>query len=175
VNDFLVERHWPQPLTEADMASMMVNGGDCLAIHRVSLCASLLSADGSELLCHFRSPDAESVRIAMRQLGSPPATVWACQTQDAPGIEAADLARVNVAVSHGFDAPAAFGARQMVEDIDVGCFRLHRVRLVRSHLAMDGLRMLCLYQAPDAESVRLVQRRAGLPPDRVWAVRRYTP
>lgn len=175
MNDILVERHWPQPLTEADMASMMVQGADCLSIHRVSWCASLLSTDGSELLCHFRSPDAESVRIAMRQMGSPPATLWTCQTQDAPGIGSGDLARINVAVSHSFDAPAEFGARQMLEDIDLGCFRLHRVRLVRSHLSMDRLRMLCLYQAPDAESVRLVQRRAGLPPDRIWAVRRYAP
>jgi Protein of unknown function (DUF4242) len=175
VNDILVERRWPHPLSESEMHSMMSMGEGCLRIHRVTFCGSLLSTDGMDLLCHFRSPDTESVRIAMRQLGSPPARIWACQTQDAPGIEPADLTHVNVAVSHEFDAPAEFGERQMLEDVDVGCFRLHRVRLVRSQLSMDRLRMVCLYQAPDAESVRLVQRAAGLPPDRVWAVRRYAP
>jgi hypothetical protein len=31
------------------------------------------------------------------------------------------------------------------------------------------MRMLCLYEAPDAESVRLANREASLPFDRVWA------
>jgi hypothetical protein len=35
--------------------------------------------------------------------------------------------------------------------------------------------MLCLYQSPDAESVRAAQREAGLPVDRVWAFDRIAP
>jgi hypothetical protein len=176
MNDVLVERHWPQPLTEADMQMMQASTGhSCLKIHRVTWCGSLLSADGLDLLCHFRSPDAESVRIAMQQMEMPAGKVWSSQLQDAPGTDDADLARVNVVVSHRFDAPASFGDRQLLESVDMGCFQLHRIRLLRSHLSMDRLRMICLYQAPDAESVRLVQRQAGLPADRIWAVRRYAP
>jgi hypothetical protein len=167
--DIVVERVWPQVLGDA----MMDASEGCLGIHRVTFCGSLLSSNGQDVLCHFRSPDAESVRIAIRHMGSPAARVWACRTQDEPDIEEADLARINVAVAHQFETPAQFGERRMLEQVDMGCFQLHRVRLVRSHLSMDGLRMICLYQAPDAESVRLAQRRAGLPPDRVWAVRRY--
>jgi len=29
--------------------------------------------------------------------------------------------------------------------------------------------MICMYHAPDAESVRLAQRQAGMPIDDVWA------
>jgi hypothetical protein len=76
MTDILVERHWPQPLTEAGMFAMMSAAEGCMGIHRITWQGSLLSADGRELLCHFRSPDAESVRIAMKQLGSPPGKVW---------------------------------------------------------------------------------------------------
>ena len=43
---------------------------------------------------------------------------------------------------------------QVLDEVDMGCFQLHRVRLLRSYLSNDGLRMLCLYRAPDAESER---------------------
>jgi hypothetical protein len=33
--------------------------------------------------------------------------------------------------------------------------------------------MLCLYQAPDAESVRLAQHQANMPVDRVWACHNF--
>ena len=50
----------------------------------------------------------------------------------------------------------------------MGCFQIHRVRLLRSYLSADRLRMICLYHAPDAESVRVAQRQSGLPADRAW-------
>lgn len=176
MNDIFVERYLPQPLTEADIRAMQMAVGGCLDIHRIDWRGSLVSSEGTEMFCHFRGPDAESVRIAMHRLGAPPpGKVWACRVQDAPGFEAADLARANVVIDHRFDEPADFGARQVLDDVDMGCFPVRRLRLVRSYLTMDGLRMMALYEAPDAEWVRLAQRRAGLPADRVWAVRRYAP
>jgi hypothetical protein len=80
-----------------------------------------------------------------------------------------------VLVLHAFDEPATFGAREMQLRVDMGCFTLHRVRLLRSFLSTDGLRLLAMYAAPDAESVRIAQRRAGLPADRIVAVRRFAP
>lgn len=49
---------------------------DCLQIHRVHWQATWLSADGTQLICHFRAPDAESVRIALRQSAIPFEAVW---------------------------------------------------------------------------------------------------
>jgi hypothetical protein len=175
MNDVFMERLWPQPQTEADMQGMVESVG-CMAIHRIEWCGSLLSADGREMFCHFRAPDAESLRIAMRSLQLPPARIWACSVHDTtPALTPEDLARANVAVGHEFDEPADAHARELSESVDMGCFQIHRVRRVRSYLSSDRRRMFSLYEAPDAESVRLVQREAGLPPDRVWAVRRYAP
>jgi hypothetical protein len=174
MTDIFMERQWPQPLTETDMQGMM-SSLSCLGVHRVDWCGSLLSADGLDMFCHFRGPDAESLRIAMRGAGSPPGRIWPCSIQDAAGITAADLARANVVVGHTFDEAAGFGSRELLDDVDMGCFQIHRVRRLRSYLSADRRRMFSLYQAPDAESVRLAQHDAGLPPDRIWAVRRYAP
>lgn len=50
------------------------------------------------------------------------------------------------------------------------CLELHRVRWRRCYLANDGQRMLCWYQARDAESVRLVLRQQGAAVNPVWPV-----
>ena len=49
------------------------------------------------------------------------------------------------------------------------CLELYGVAWRRSVLSTDRLRMVCQYDAPDAESVRKVQREAGNGFDRVWA------
>jgi hypothetical protein len=49
------------------------------------------------------------------------------------------------------------------------CLELHQVRWVRSHLSGDRQRMVCEYEARDAETVRKVQHEANAKFDRVWA------
>jgi hypothetical protein len=41
----------------------------CLAMHRVHLQECLVADDGRRMLCRFTAPDAESVRVALRQTG----------------------------------------------------------------------------------------------------------
>jgi hypothetical protein len=48
------------------------------------------------------------------------------------------------------------------------CFERHRVSGLRTVVSRDGLRMICEYLAPDAESVRSANESAGLPFERVW-------
>lgn len=48
------------------------------------------------------------------------------------------------------------------------CLDVYRVAWRRSLMSTDRLRMVCEYEAPDAESVRKVQREAGNGFDRVW-------
>jgi hypothetical protein len=57
----------------------------------------------------------------------------------------------------------AFATRQQ------GCLDSHRVTHRRSLLSQDRRRMICEYDAPDAESVRRVQREAEGPFETVWA------
>lgn len=49
------------------------------------------------------------------------------------------------------------------------CFARHRAARRSSYLSLDRRRILCRFDAPDAESVRLALRYAGARTGRVWA------
>lgn len=48
------------------------------------------------------------------------------------------------------------------------CHARYGIRLLRSYLSRDRRRMLCIYEAPDVEAVRLASRAADFPYDTVW-------
>jgi hypothetical protein len=173
VTEVLVEHHWESPLTDADMDAMIGGTADCFGMHRVDRNRSLLSADGHEVFCHFTAPDTESVRIALRQACTPRGHVWSGTVHDAPGLTDEGLAQANVLVSRRFDATVAFEEIQALDDVGTNCFLTHRARRMRTYVSTNRLRMVCLYHAPDAESVRIATREARLPVERVWAFRQF--
>jgi hypothetical protein len=48
------------------------------------------------------------------------------------------------------------------------CLTVHGVRHVVSYVAPDGLRMICVFDAPDCEAVRRAARQLGYGYDGVW-------
>jgi hypothetical protein len=76
-----------------------------------------------------------------------------------------------VVVERTFAEPVAFEEIQAAEEGGASCLEAHGVRFLRTYFARDRRRMICLYDAPDAESVRLAERGAGVPFDRAWAAR----
>jgi hypothetical protein len=59
-------------------------------------------------------------------------------------------------------------ALQEVSERMAPCLKLHGVQWIRTHLSEDRQRMVCEYEARDAESVRKVQHEAQAKFDRVW-------
>lgn len=173
MNHVFAERYWPDALTDTAFRAIAEETGGCLGLHRVSWESSLLSLDGHHLVCHFTAPDAESVRNALRRAGSVPARIWAGSVHDAPGLTATDIADVKAVVSRDFETAVALEDIQAIEDAGQGCLTRHRVRFLRTYFSADRKRMLCLYSAPDAESVRIAQREAAMPVERVTGVRRF--
>ena len=165
MTDVFVERSWDVPVKGAELAAMFEAARECLATHRCEWQGSFLSVDAKELFCHFVGPDAESLRVALHQPGSPRARVWSGTIHDAPGCSAADEPGANVLVTRRFEAATAF------EDAGGGSLATPGVRLVRSWFSTDGKRMLCLYRAPGVEAVRTAQRQAAMPVERVLSVR----
>jgi hypothetical protein len=49
------------------------------------------------------------------------------------------------------------------------CFEAQRVRYVRSFVGRDARYAICMYDAPDAESVRVTQRTADVLVTRAWS------
>jgi len=173
MTEVLVEHHWESPLTDADMDAMIEGTADCFGMHRVDRNCSLLSMDGREVFCHFTAPDAESVRIALHQACTPRGHVWSGTVHDAPGLTDEGACSANVLVSWNFDAPVAFKEILALEDVGASCFLTHRARRMRSYLSTNRRRIVCLYHAPDAESVRIALRETRLSVERVWAFRQF--
>ena len=69
-----------------------------------------------------------------------------------------------IIVERKFDEPEAFD-----EDRFAWCLEQRRVKFIRSYFSKDRRRMICEYEAPDAEAVREVQRTASMPFERIWA------
>jgi len=170
----LLERALDAPLTAQEVLAMAVaeEAGRCFALHDVTWRMSFLATHGRQLVCWFEAPDAESARIALRTAGADVRRLWAGTVHDAPDLDPAAFARVNVLVERTFETPTTVEQVQAIEDEGAGCLQTHGVRFLRTFAALDRRRMLCLYRAPDAESVRLAQRAAGVPMDRAWAIQR---
>jgi hypothetical protein len=53
------------------------------------------------------------------------------------------------------------------------CLEAHGARWMRSYLALDRRRMVCEFEAPDAEAVRASYRTAHITFERVWSAELY--
>jgi len=73
-----------------------------------------------------------------------------------------------IIVERTFDPPLTLEHLRAVETRMASCLDLYRVRWVRSYWSADRQRMICEYEAPDAASVRSVQREAEATFDRIW-------
>jgi hypothetical protein len=54
------------------------------------------------------------------------------------------------------------------------CLAQHGARWMRSYLSADRRRMVCEFQAPDAEAVRVSYRSAGIAFERAWTAEVYS-
>jgi Nickel responsive protein SCO4226-like len=165
-----LERTFGTPLTAADAHARARESGWCFEMYRVDWRASFLATSGRTMTCWFAAPDAESARAALRQSGADTRRLWAGTVHEAP-----EPAVPNVLVARSFEQPVALESVQAIEDAGAWCLRAHHVKFARTFFSADRKRMLCLYEAPDAESVRLAQHEAAMPVDTVWAFNRIGP
>jgi len=172
MSDVFLERDFPQALTVADVGDMVKTSGWCFDLYRVAWRGSHLSNDGHRMICWFDGPDAESARQALRKANVDMQVVWPGTVHDAPGVDDARAATANVLVERAFAEPVTLESIQEIEDAAVGCLAAHHVEFLRTFFSRDRRRMVCLYRAPDAESVRIAQRQAGMPFERIWSFRR---
>jgi len=170
MSHILVERAFPEPRTLEDMIDKApAPGHGCFGLYMVIFRVSFLATDGSRAVCCFEAPDADSVRTPLRSMGVDVSMLWSGNTHDAPALDQATIASANVLVERSFAQPVPFESIAALAKANASCLELHGAEFMRSYFARDGKRMLCLYRAPDAESVRSAQRAAQMPFDRVWA------
>jgi hypothetical protein len=168
VANVVMERGFDPPINEGLFREMAAGLDDCVGIYRVHWQESLLAVDGSSLTCCFVAPDAESVRMLSRGDASSRKMVWAGSVHTA-----AESGRANVVVERRFEEPVTLESVQAMAEAADWCMRQHRVTVLRTYFSADRRHMICLYQAPDAESVRLAQQQANMPVHRVWACHNF--
>jgi len=175
MTDCFLERDFDTPIDSAAVIAMALDCFGCFSIHRVDWCMSMLAGDGSRMICWFRAPDLESSRIAMRQSNVDCRVLWRGSVHDKPGLDETQLAAANVLVERSFDTAVTLDQIQAIEDAGIDCLEMRDVHFVRTFFSADQRRMICLYRAPDAESVREAQRKAGVPFDVAWAFQAVGP
>jgi hypothetical protein len=75
----------------------------------------------------------------------------------------------HVVVERSFPTPQSDADLSMVEDRLAPCSEMYGVVWKRSVVSVDRRHMICEYDAPDAETVRKVQREAGAAFDHIWS------
>ncbi len=179
MDTIVVEREFAQPVTVSDLHGLARALKWCTDLHRVAPTRwRYLAADGRRCACVYTAPDLEAVRLVLRSSTSgPPKRLWTTRTYEtSPGEEPKIPDGYSlVLVERALPEPIRFEDIPDIAARCAGCFEIHRIRFIRCHLAMDSLRMLCLYVAPDLEAVRNGNKRAGLPVDTLWAANLVPP
>ncbi|HEX6703456.1 MAG TPA: nickel-binding protein [Albitalea sp.] len=73
-----------------------------------------------------------------------------------------------IVVERNFETPQSDADMKAVADRERPCLAAYQVTWKRSLISADHKRMVCEYEASDAETLRRIQREAGAQFDRVW-------
>jgi hypothetical protein len=168
--EVIVERSFEDPVELAAIRAIEDRGAWCLEEQQVRFVRTWFSKDRRRMVCLYEAPGAESVLIAQRQAGMPFDRVWSATRHPAPTgrPEPAAAGHESVIVERTFGEPTTVGAIGALLKKGRECLPRHQVAYLGAHLSADARRMLCVFLAPDAESVRIANRESGAPFDRAW-------
>lgn len=171
----IVVRRFEEPQTFEPIQAAERRVAWCLEQHRVRFLRSYMSRDGRSMVCFYEAPDAESVRLTQAKAGIPVESAWSAAVQRFRDCDVAPEGRVTVVVERELDPPVTLELVASVFASGKGCLGLHGAEPVASHLSKDGRRLLCIFDAPDAESVRIANRQMGVPVARAWPAELHLP
>ena len=167
--DVFVEWTVETRLHESDIQSLMHDSNGCREFHKVQFRESLLDDAGKHLFCHFRAPDAESVRMALRCVGADIDVLWSGIIHDRP-----EPAIPNVVVECKLSHSILTDTDESLDAIASNWADLYGFKLTRAIVSRDGMRIICLCKAPDAESISLAQNHNDVRATSIWPCRRFT-
>ena len=73
-----------------------------------------------------------------------------------------------IVVERSFESPQSEADMKAVADRERPCLAAYDATWRRSLVSADRKRMVCEYEAADAETMRRIQREAGAQFDRIW-------
>jgi hypothetical protein len=175
MESIVCERIVDPPVPAEHFPAVEERFGHCLQANRIRHVLTYVATDGRRMACLYEAPDLEAIRRANRQAGMPAKRLYQASVHRPPadgnGADAEPAPQrgaPRVVVERAFETPAVFDEIQALEDKGAWCLDQYNVRFLVTLFSADRRRMLCVYQAPDAESVRIAQRKIGMPVSDVW-------
>jgi hypothetical protein len=176
MSDVFYLRPMVPPIGPDDVGEMARAAGGCFNLHRVDWVQSNLAADGGRMLCWYRAPDAESVRIALRQLGSDMSAVWAAAvTEGENERNAKDSPNAEVVAEFSFDdLEDAERLRATREAIPLA-LEGRGLSIARTFASTDGAHFICVVRGHDDAAVKDSLVETGASPSTIWRSRAFVP
>ncbi|HLT90124.1 MAG TPA: hypothetical protein VKZ85_04195 [Woeseiaceae bacterium] len=162
----------PPATPEAVLASADEASG-CFGLHRVEWTTSFLSADGGRLLCWYRAPDAESARLALRELGSDLAAVWPGKVLGGVAPRDPAVPQVDVLAELAFPSAPEADGEALLDALRRAAGRLGHVAY--AFLSNRRDRLVCLVRGGDADGLPAAFAAAGFPGAVAWRCQVVTP
>jgi hypothetical protein len=172
MSDVFYLRAMHPPVDPAELSAMAEQAESCFSLHRVDWKLSFVALDGSEMLCWYRAPDAESARSALRQAGSDMGGVWAGYPDPSlsPSLEKG-LEEVTVLVEQAHTPGSVDTAASNVDN----AIRQNSLGLICRIRPTDEHRYIWLLAAAEAHDVDQAMRTAGAGFARATPVRLFKP
>lgn len=171
MTEIIVERHFDTPLSFEDIKDILNSSSGCFSDWQITWQDSYHSGDGSIMFCHFSAPDVESVRTALRQTG----TEYNAKICPITKHFSKNDLDINVIVKRELEVSIAFETLQHQEENNSSCLDMHNVTFIKTYFSLDQKYMLCMYNAPDVESVRISQRQAEMPVSKIYSCNELLP
>lgn len=154
------------PVTPGAVLDLAAEAGGCFDLHRVVWTLSFLASDGGRMLCWYRAPDAESARLALKELGSDLNAVWSGRVIGKLSPDDEAVSRFNALAEISFDEPLPGGEQDLLQRLRLASRR--DTPAVAGFLSSDRRRMVGLLQARDTGTARAALMAAALPVECVW-------
>ena len=171
----IVKRSFEEPVAMADLEARADAVAWCFQQHGVQVLRSYFAIDRRTMISLYRAPDAEAVRETQRRAGLPVTSIWTAVVIGNVEVPAVSPPRTMIIVEREFPDPVTMELVEQTLSREGHCFSIHRADLLASHLARDGGRMVCVFSAPDAESVRIANRQIGMPVANAWPATVHVP
>jgi hypothetical protein len=138
----------------------------------VAFVRAYFSIDRTRLACVYEAPDARAVELSYRAAGLDFDRAWEARMfRELMGLPPLDAVgdRATVVVERSYERPTPLAVVAAQSDAARWCFDANDIDLVDSFMRADGTGSMCVYAAPDAESVRRASRTVHFSFDVAWA------
>jgi hypothetical protein len=145
MTDVIVERTVNAGIRDHDICLSDPALAGCLDIHRVEWRETFLRENRQRLICHFRAPDAETVRMLLRNAGVGCDALWVGTMHGS-----LETGRGNVVVEHTFRKQTPADTTEAIRVVIDERLAPLDLELCHAIVSQDRSHVLCLCDAPES-------------------------